>query len=180
MIAVLLMFYAAIPDQASAPSKTTREGKPCSYIKEIKVPVRNEIDEEEVDLTVPSGLQAEQMQLQYDLKGLEQEFLDAEKQYGVRADFLAAVAALESGWGRYLFRENNLMGFGEKTFVSKAACIDYVAAYLATHYLDPDGIYYNGPTVEGVCVRYNGSEEWKDAVCALMQQIRGEWGKKYG
>lgn len=50
-------------------------------------------------LTSPSGLAAEDLHLRHNLIGLEQVFIDAEVKHGVRADFLAAVAALESGWG---------------------------------------------------------------------------------
>ena len=67
-------------------------------------------------LTSPSGLAAEDLHLRHNLIGLEQVFIDAEVKHGVRADFLAAVAALESGWGRYQFRPNNIMGFGQMEF----------------------------------------------------------------
>lgn len=123
------------------------------------------------DLTCPSGLEADDLQLHYELKGLEQEFIDAEREHGVRADFLAAVAALESGWGRYRFEENNIMGFGGLAFRSEADCIDHVAEFLSENYLDPDGIYYNGTAVEDVCTRYNGREEWAEAVKDIMEDI---------
>ena len=104
-------------------------------------------------------------------------FIEANKdddgnKHGIRADFLAAVAALESGWGRYQFRRNNIMGFGQMEFSSTEECIDTVAAYLAKHYLSPDGKYYNGETVEGVCVRYNGSPEWAEVVQQIMEEVR--------
>lgn len=123
-------------------------------------------------LTSPSGLAAEDLHLRHNLIGLEQVFIDAEVKHGVRADFLAAVAALESGWGRYQFRPNNIMGFGQMEFSSTEDCIDTVAAYLAKHYLSPDGKYYNGETVEGVCVRYNGSPEWAESVQQIMEEVR--------
>ena len=123
-------------------------------------------------LTSPSGLTAEDLHLRHNLIGLEQAFIDAEAKHGVRADFLAAVAALESGWGRYQFRPNNIMGFGQMEFSSMEECIDTVAAYLAKHYLSPDGKYYNGETVEGVCVRYNGSPEWAESVQQIMEEVR--------
>lgn len=66
-------------------------------------------------LTSPSGLAAEDLHLRHNLIGLEQVFIDAEVKHGVRADFLAAVAALESGWGRYQFRPNNIMASGKKS-----------------------------------------------------------------
>lgn len=123
-------------------------------------------------LTSPSGLAAEDLHLRHNLIGLEQAFIDAEAKHGVRADFLAAVAALESEWGRYQFRPNNIMGFGQMEFSSMEECINTVAAYLAKHYLSPDGKYYNGETVEGVCVRYNGGPEWAESVQQIMEEVR--------
>lgn len=66
-------------------------------------------------LTSPSGLDAEDLHLRHNLIGLEQAFIDAESEHGVRADFLAAVAALESGWGRYQFRQITLWASGRKS-----------------------------------------------------------------
>ena len=123
-------------------------------------------------LTSHSGLAAGDLHLRHNLIGLEQAFIDAEAKHGVRADFLAAVAALESGWGRHQFRPNNIMGFGQMEFSSMEECIDTVAAYLAKHYLNPDGKYYNGETVEGVCVRYNGNPEWAETVQQIMEEVR--------
>lgn len=77
-------------------------------------------------LTSPSGLAAGDLHLRHNLIGLEQAFIDAEAKHGVRADFLAAVAALESGWGRHQFRPNNIMGFGQMEFSSMEECIDTV------------------------------------------------------
>lgn len=57
-----------------------------------------ELETVEVDdglLTSPSGLAAEDLHLRHNLIGLEQVFIDAEVKHGVRADFLAAVAALK-------------------------------------------------------------------------------------
>ena len=83
------------------------------------------------------------------------------------AGFLAAVAALESGWGESeLAREkNNLFGWrgadGYMAFDSPEDCIDHVAEYLADEYLDPDGLYYNGLSVEDVAISYcEGNADW--------------------
>lgn len=133
-----------------------------------------EPEEKDEFLTSPSGLTAEDLCLLYELKGYEQVFIDAEKEHGVRADFLAAVAALESGWGRYQFFPNNVMGFGQRSFSSVRECVNTVAAFLAEHYLASDGQYYNGATVEGVCVYYNGRTEWALEVSQLMNRIRGD------
>lgn len=59
-------------------------------------------------------------------------------------------------------------------FDSQEDCIDHVAKYLAKHYLDPDGVYYNGSTVEGISVYYcGGNEDWIKAIYGLMHEIGG-------
>ena len=118
------------------------------------------------------------LNLQGDLAPLEDAFLQAEADHGVDAAFLAAVAALESGWGESeLAREkNNLFGWrgadGYMVFDSKEDCIDHVAAYLAKEYLDPDGIYYRGTAVEDVAKHYcGGNEAWIEAVKNIMLSV---------
>lgn len=66
-------------------------------------------------LTSPSGLDAEDLHLRHNLIGLEQAFIDAESEHGVRADFLAAVAALESGWGAINSAQITLWASGRKS-----------------------------------------------------------------
>lgn len=126
-----------------------------------------------VALTATSGLT-----LQGDLTPLEDAFLAAESTYGVDASFLAAVAALESGWGKSeLAREkNNLFGWrgadGYMEFDSPEDCIDHVAEYLAEEYLDPDGLYYNGLSVEDVAKNYcGGNADWVKMVEEIMQSV---------
>ena len=124
-----------------------------------------------VAITATSGLT-----LQGDLTPLEDAFLEAESTYGVDASFLAAVAALESGWGKSeLAREkNNLFGWkgeaGYMAFNSMEECIDHVAAFLAAEYLSPDGIYYNGLSVEDVAISYcGGNADWVETIKEIME-----------
>ena len=128
-----------------------------------------------LDLTTPSGLSAEELSkgLKGELSALAKEFVLAEEKYGVNAVFLAAVSALESGWGKYCFRKNNIFGWSGKDFESKAECIDFVASKIAEHYLSESGKYYNGKTVSGVNVCYNGSDFWKKKIPVLMEMISG-------
>lgn len=114
--------------------------------------------------------------LQGELAPLEDAFLAAEAEYGVDARFLAAVAALESGWGKSeLAREkNNLFGWrgadGYMAFDSPEECIDHVAGYLAEEYLSPEGLYYNGLTVEDVAEHYcGGNADWVEMVKEIME-----------
>lgn len=145
-----------------------------AYIEEEEADYIEEYEYTGEYLTSPSGLTADDLCLSYVLNGHEQDFIDAEEKYGVRADFIAAIAALESGWGRHQFLANNVMGFGSRAFNSISECIDYVAGFLAENYLQPGGRYYNGATVAGVCVCYNGRAEWANAVTELMSIVRGE------
>lgn len=120
----------------------------------------------------PCGMSEEELEgaLKHELKQYAGNFLSAEEEHGVNAAFLAAIAAQESGWGRYCFRANNIFGFGRKSFDSVPECIDYVAGYLAEHYIAEDGKYYNGATVEGVSVCWC-DKSWAQAINSIIYQI---------
>ena len=125
------------------------------------------------DLTTPCGFSAEELSsgLRGELKEYAEEFAAAEEKYGVNALFLCAVAALESGWGKYCFRPNNIFGWNGKSFENKEECIDFVASKIAEHYLSEEGKYYNGKTVSGVNVCYNGTEFWERKIPGIMAMI---------
>ena len=100
----------------------------------------------------PCGLTAEELEerLKGDLKPYAQDFLHAEEDYGINACFLASIAAVESGWGEHQFRPNNIFGFGRAEFESVPRCIDFVAWWLRKHYLNPEGRFYRGETIEAI------------------------------
>jgi hypothetical protein len=100
----------------------------------------------------PCGLSTEEFEhrLKHELKPLAKTFLEAEEKFKINACFLASVSALESGWGRYHFIENNIFGFGRKTFESKEECILFVAEYLRKNYLNEDGKYFRGGTISAI------------------------------
>lgn len=100
----------------------------------------------------PCGMSTEELEtvLKGNLKNYAQEFLWAEEDYGISATFLCAVAATESGWGEHMFRPNNIFGFGRKSYKSIEHCIDHVAWYLRKHYLNKNGKYYRGGTIEAI------------------------------
>ena len=127
----------------------------------------------EMDLRTPSDLTADELRngLKKDLVDLAEDFVAAEERYGVNAVFLASLAAFESGWGRHCFRENNIFGWGRKSFETKSECIDFVASKIAQHYLSEDGKYYHGMNLYGVNRSYNGSDVWLENVAAIMSKI---------
>ena len=125
------------------------------------------------DVTAKSGYSAEELAegLRGNLRELAGSFVEAEEKYGVNAVFLAAVAAWESGWGNYCFKENNFFGWGKKSFSLPEEGIDFVASKIADYYLSPDGKYYHGVSVAGVNHSYNGTELWERKVSGLMAAI---------
>lgn len=137
-----------------------------------------------VGLLSPSGLTAAELEagLLGNLKPYAAAFVEAERETGINAVFLAAVAALESRWNTSAVAENknNLFGWSAATgyadFESKEDCIAEVAGCIKTLYLSPDGIYFNGYTVEAVNIRYNGNEQWETAVLQIMRDIQRRIG----
>lgn len=124
----------------------------------------------------PCGMDVEELEavLKYDLKQYAQDFLNAEEDYEINACFLASVSALESGWGRFCFKPNNIFGFGRKAFDSVPDCIDYVAWYLRKNYLNENGKYYRGGTIDDIAKVYcPGIEAWPK----LIKQIYGGFYK---
>lgn len=131
-------------------------------------------------LLTPCGLSKEALQnaLKGRLKELAGVFLEAEEKTGVNALFLAAVAALESGWGesKAAREKNNLFGWtgqnGYQQFESRKDCILTVAQRLRELYLTPGGRYFHGYTVEAVNRCYNGRPEWEKAVVGIMEDLK--------
>ena len=94
---------------------------------------------------------------------------------------VASIAALESGWNSSPVAEkyNNLFGWTNndgtyRRFESKDECIKYVCEQLKEHYLTPDGKYFEGYEIADICVHYNGSEEWTQAIEGIYKQIQNK------
>lgn len=125
-------------------------------------------------LDEPCGLTEEELagNLKHELVQYAGDFLKAEEEHGVNAAFLCAVASLESGHGRYCFRPNNIFGWSGKSFDSVPECIDFVAEKLSKNYIDPNGKYYRGGTIEAVGSIYcPGIEAWVPKVKGLFAEI---------
>lgn len=98
-------------------------------------------------------------------------------EYGVSAEFIAAVM-------RYERRPDlhNYFGWtgsnGLIVFDSDVQCLETVIPKIRKNYLEPDGKYYNGTTVEGVSVYYNNSDFWRDTMNYEIDRMFQEEGKK--
>jgi beta-N-acetylglucosaminidase len=109
------------------------------------------------------------------------EFLDAEKEYGVNALYLAAHASLESNWGKSNFAVNryNFFGYGAydsnpnnaHRYVSAAHGIMTVTEKIKADYLTEGGRYYKGPTLTGMNIRYATDPQWAFKISDRMKRI---------
>lgn len=134
------------------------------------------------DLNVLSGINEAQMKkmlLGTKLTDIAGAFVKAEKKYGVNAIGVAAIAALESGWGtsNRAINDHNYTGFGVysdsavgKNADTGEANILETAQWLSTHYLKPGQVYYNGPGLVGINKKYSVSYTWASKVehCAKV------------
>lgn len=118
----------------------------------IIFPMVNAFAAELPSIEEPCGMSTEELEgvLKGELKQYAQEFIWAEEDYEINACFIAAVASLESGHGKYMFKKNNIFGFGRMEFESVPKCIDYVSWYLRKHYLNENGRYYCGGTISDI------------------------------
>lgn len=127
-----------------------------------------------LDVSKPSGLSASELEkanTYHGLDGLYDDFIAAEKKYDINAVFLMSISIVESGGAKHMFRTNNMFGYGNSGFSSKAKCIDTVAKALANKYLSSNGKYYNGKTVNGVNKIYCESSDWDSKVINQMYNI---------
>lgn len=120
-------------------------------------------------------------------------FFEIEQKYGVNGLFIAAIGIHESNWGtsNIAIQKKNLFGYGSYdssayessyTFESYEYGIDMVAKVMAKYYLNPEGveifddevstgIYYNGPTIAGVNVRYASDSNWATRIYEIMVSL---------
>ncbi len=116
------------------------------------------------------------------MKGLGVDFQKAQKDHGVNAIFLSALAALESGRGtsKIARDKNNLFGFKAydenpysfaKKFPDVETGIDEVARYIKKEYLTEGGKHYNGTSIEDVNKKYATDPEWHQKIEKIMREI---------
>lgn len=91
-------------------------------------------------------------------------------EYEVSAEFIAALMRWEHrtdlhnyfGWSD---------GNGLITFDNDLQCLEVVIPKIRENYLEPDGIYYNGATVDGVSIKYNNSAQWRETISAEVERM---------
>lgn len=186
IVFLLVLLNDPIPEEVVVP-----EPSPEPVVLEVSEGLSDDgIEPEEVEEVIelpvtpkgvlsPSNLTPDELEegLLNSLKDYSDAFIQAEKETGVNAVFLSAVAALESGWAEsnVCNTYNNLFGWtakdGFKSFDSKEECILFVASRLKDLYLTEGAVYFNGYEVEDINVCYNGRQHWEDNVNQIMSQI---------
>lgn len=130
------------------------------------------------DVRTKSDITAEQLnaKLQNRLKGCGQHFIDAQEEYGVNAEFLAAIAIHESGNGSSAAarRKNNFFGLmgsrGQLSFDSPRECIMTAARNISK----PNGYYFarGNYTISRIGRRWATDRRWSSRIVATMRGIR--------
>ncbi|MEC3465183.1 glucosaminidase domain-containing protein, partial [Bacillus thuringiensis] len=152
---------------------------------------------EDLNLTVASKITAQEIDsfiAKYHsdspLVGHGQDFINAQNQYGVNAQYLAAHAILESGYGKseIAYRKHNLFGLRAydkdpfkyaKYLPTYGDSIAYNANYVRERYLEEDGMHYNGPTLAGMNVKYASDKGWAGKIANIMERIKPFRGEDY-
>lgn len=162
-------------------SNALRSSTVTKVIENESIPAYSQSQVRTLDVSKPSGVTLSDLELvtRSGLKGLESAFLKAEENYGVNCLFVMAIASLESADGTICFRPNNMFGYGNSGFSSKAEGIDVVSKALAQRYLSPGGSLYSGKTISDVNKRYASSSTWDDKVAARMANYYSIISKKH-
>ena len=130
------------------------------------------------DVRTKSDITAEQLdaKLKNRLEGCGQHFIDAQEEYGVNAEFLAAIAIHESGNGSSTAarRKNNFFGLmgsrGQLSFETPRECIMTAARNISK----PNGYYFGRGryTISSIGRRYASDKRWSSRIVATMKGIR--------
>ena len=127
------------------------------------------------DVRTKSDITAAQLdaRLENRLKGTGLYFIEAQEEYGINAEFLAAIAIHESGNGSSVAarRKNNFFGLmgkrGQLSFSSPRECIECAAKNLTK----TDGYYFGRGryTIASIGKRYASDKRWASRIVATMK-----------
>ena len=128
------------------------------------------------------------------LSGIGDAVLAAAAKHGVNATYIAAHAALETGWGtaRIAREKNNLFGWSAfddspyasaRAFPSRDACIDFVIGRIDALYLRPSGPYFvktpclgrKGSDGYGMNVHYATDPQWGAKIARIARALERAW-----
>ncbi|MGL5151612.1 MAG: glucosaminidase domain-containing protein [Clostridium sp.] len=113
------------------------------------------------------------------LAELTDSFIAAEEKYKINALALVSILALESSWGksRRAINDNNLSGYAiysrgsSYSFNSKEDCVMETARLLSEDYLNPNGKYYSGKSLQAINKKYCTSGDWHIKVDSIIREL---------
>lgn len=105
-----------------------------------------------------------------DIRHLAADVVRICRENGVNAEFIAAVMRWERRLDLHNFFGWTLSDGTLKRFDSDLDCLEWVIPRFKRLYLEPDGKYYHGATVEGVSICYNNSDIWRSAIKKTMKE----------
>lgn len=186
---LLITIYSILPIQDLNKQKIIETLAEVPVVEEIveKIEEKEEIKisfEFEQNLLTPSNITAEQLGKAFEgtaMKGLEEYFIQAEKETGINALYIAGLAVHESGWNTSDFAKtrNNLFGWqaydnnlnATKRFESKEQCILFVADKIKTLYLEEDGMFHSGYTMASISKRYASDPKHAQKTFTIIQEL---------
>lgn len=126
----------------------------------------------EFDLTQVSNKTPEELSVYMhpETRHLAKDVVRICSEYGVNAEFIAAIMR----WERRPDLHNWFGWYGADgpiIFESDIQCLETVIPRIRQNYLEPDGCYYNGPTVDGVSIFYNNSDFWRETIKNEMERM---------
>lgn len=133
------------------------------------------------DVRTKSNITAEQLNKKFDgnLKDTGKYFIEAQEEYGINAEFLAAIAIHESanGTSKAALKKNNFFGLMSKmgrqmNFSSPENCIKYAANNITKD----NGYYYarGRYTIKRIGQRYANDKKWAYYVTLHMKSLKNE------
>lgn len=190
---VLVVIYSVIPMK----EMQIQTAKVVEEIQEIIPEIAEEITQEEkeiiqenleisfeMNLLTPSNVSVETLEKMFantKMAGLGQYFVNAEKETGINALYLAGLACHESGWNTSDFAKtrNNLFGWqaydsnlnATKKFASKEECIMFVADKIKVLYLEENGMFHSGYTISSISKRYASDKQHAEKVFKNMEKM---------
>ena len=192
---ILILVYAVLPTHNLAPQEIAQieiqEEPQTEIIMEQIIQEEPQTEQPQqieftydMNLLTPSNITIEQLELAFagtNMKGLAEYFIQAEKETGINALYLAGLACHESGWNTSNFARtrNNLFGWqsydsnlnATKRFNSKGTCISFVADKIKQLYLSPNGTFHSGYTIESISKRYASDKQHENKVYNKIQTL---------
>lgn len=143
------------------------------------------------DVTVVSDITYDEMYAllkDTTMRKLSGAFVEAEREYGVNALFLAGLVALESEWNTSprAMRGNNIAGvavYNDSSpgvnYDSKRECILDVAKKLRENYLVESGQYYKGLSSSNVEFYYCAKKDWNEQIDSIAGGFVRDYRSKF-